>query len=94
MKLSHHILQAISQIEDRLANRIVNELLQKLNENKQCKDTEELLTDKQLCQSLQISISHFYKLKQKHKKSFPLYNFDGATRYKQSEVEQFFKQQE
>jgi len=94
MKLSHHILQAISEIEDRLIKKVVDELFQKLNQSQQCQDSEDLLTDKQLCQNLQISISHFYKLKQRHKKSFPVYNFDGARRYKQSEVEDFFKQQE
>ncbi len=91
MKLSHHILQAINEFEISLADKIVDQLYERLKHEDQNQRGEEFLSDEQLCNCLQISTSHFYKLKNKHKSNFPVYNVGKAKRYKLSEVETFFK---
>ena len=91
MKLSHHILQAINEFETSLSDRITDQLFERLAEVSLNQNDEVLLTDEQLCTHLQISTSHFYKLKKKHKSTFPVYNVGKARRYKLSEVEKFFK---
>jgi len=90
-KLHHHVLKALIELEANLADTIVSKLLQELNTADLSSSREELLTDEQLCNHLQISTSHFYKLKKKHIGTFPVYDFGGAKRYKQSEIEEFFK---
>ena len=91
MKLSHHILQAINEFETSLSDRITDQLFERLAEVSLNQNDEVLLTDEQLCTHLQISTSHFYKLKKKHKSTFPVYNVGKARRYKLLEVEKFFK---
>ena len=90
-KFTHNLLKTVSEFEANLAEAIAVKLLEQLNSMDLVRDREELLTDEQLCNRLQISTSHFYKLKKKYCKAFPMYNIDGAKRYKQSEVESFFK---
>lgn len=90
-KLSHHILKVVQEFEADLAETIVSKLLQELTSANSAETSEQLLIDEQLCEQLQISTAHFYKLKKKHKSTFPVYNIGGAKRYKQSEVESFFK---
>ncbi|MCH7524127.1 MAG: helix-turn-helix domain-containing protein [Bacteroidetes bacterium] len=91
MKLSHLILQAINEFEVSLADKIVDQLFERLKQEDLTQGDEKLLTDEQLCNCLQISTSHFYKLKNKHKSNFPVYNVGKTKRYKLSEVEAFFK---
>ena len=91
MKLSHHILLAINEFESSLANKIVDQLLEQLSKEKFTSNREELLSDEQLCNYLQISTSHFYQLKKKYKSTFPVYTVGKTKRYKLSEVEMFFK---
>lgn len=90
-KLSHYILKVVQEFEADLVDTIVSKLLQELTSADSAETSEQLLTDEQLCSHLQISTSHFYKLKKKYCKTFPVYCLDGAKRYKQSEVENFFK---
>lgn len=91
-KFSHHILKAVNEFESNLADTIVSKLVQELTSVDLTQTREEvLITDIQLCDLLQISTAHFYKIKKKHKSTFPVYNIGGAKRYKQSEVESFFK---
>lgn len=91
-KLQHHILKAVNEFEANLADTIVSKLLQELTSADLTQTREEvLITDIQLCNHLQISTAHFYKLKKKHKSIFPVYDIGGAKRYKLSEVEGFFK---
>lgn len=87
--LYEHLTKLFLEIEIRLANRITGLIIEEINtsENK----LEELLTDKELCKHLKISISHFYKIKKENKK-FPVYDIFGAKRYKIVEIEQYFKQ--
>jgi predicted DNA-binding transcriptional regulator AlpA len=91
MKLSHHILQAINEFETNLTDKIISQLFDKLSQESLTQNDETLLTDEQLCTHLQISSSHFYKLKKRYKSTFPVYNVGKAKRYKLSEVEKFFK---
>jgi predicted DNA-binding transcriptional regulator AlpA len=70
---------------------IVSKLLVQLTSADLPQSREALLTDEQLCTHLQISTSHLYQLKKKHKSTFPVYNVGRAVRYKLSEVESFFK---
>jgi len=91
MNLSHHILQAINEFEINLTERIINQLFDKLSQEKLNQIDEVLLTDEKLCLHLQISTSHFYKLKKKYQSTFPVYNVGKAKRYKLSEVETFFR---
>lgn len=89
--LQYHLLKVFSELENRIAQRIVNVLSDQsivLGENSIL--NEKLLKDVELCEALQISTAHFYKVKRRHK-DFPVYDIDGAKRYKLSEVEQFIK---
>ena len=91
-KLHHHILKAVNEFEANLADTIVSKLLRELTSADLTQAHEEvLITDIQLCDLLQISPAHFYKLKKKYKSTFPVYDIGGAKRYKLSEVESFFK---
>jgi len=90
-KLHHHLLKAASEFEASLSETIVSQLLEKLTTEDLACAHEELLTDEQLCLRLQISTSHFYKLKKKFHSTFPVYDIGGAKRYKLSEVENFFQ---
>ncbi len=89
-QLSHYILKAVSAFEANLVDALASRLLEQLADRDLTPMREEVLTDEQLCERLQISTSHFYKLKKKYK-NFPVIDFGGAKRYKQSEVESFFK---
>lgn len=89
--LQYHLLKVFSELENRIAKRIVNVLSDQsivLGENSI--QSERLLKDVELCEALQISTAHFYKVKRRYK-DFPVYDIDGAKRYKLSEVEQFIK---
>jgi len=91
-KLSHHILKVVQEFGADLADTIASKLLLELTSADLTQTQEEvLITDIQLCNLLQISTAHFYKLKKKHKSTFPVYDIGGAKRYKLSEVESFFK---
>ncbi len=90
-KSSYQILKALSAFEANLVEAMASRLLEQLADRDLAQMCEEVLTDEQLCERLQISTSHFYKLKKKYKSQFPVIDFGGAKRYKQSEVEQFFK---
>ncbi|MBO3096808.1 helix-turn-helix domain-containing protein [Gelidibacter pelagius] len=89
--LQHHVLKVFSELESRIAQRIIDALSQQPNAvTGTLVASENLLKDGQLCEALQISTSHFYKMKKAHR-DFPVYNVHGAKRYKLSEVEQFIK---
>lgn len=89
---SHYFFKFLSQLENRLAEKVLSQLLENSPSFAMTIESKErLLTGDQLCEALQISTSHFYATK-KRNKHFPVYDINGAIRYKQSEVEQFFKQ--
>ncbi|MDG3582958.1 helix-turn-helix transcriptional regulator [Galbibacter pacificus] len=89
-ELTYHLLKIITELEHRIAERVIVSLPD-LPASVVSTHNEKLLKDVELCDLLQISTSHFYKLKKKHK-NFPTHCIGEAKRYKQSEVEHFFKQ--
>ena len=89
--INYHISKIFSELEATIADRIIIGLKAQLAEANSLAVNEKLLKEFELCNLLQISTSHFYKLKKKYCKTFPVYSIDGAKRYKQSEVENFFK---
>ncbi len=88
-QFAKHLLKVFSELEHRIAERVIASLPYSPSSAIQITN-EKLLKDVELCDLLQISTSHFYKLKYKHK-DFPTHSIGGAKRYKQSEVETFFK---
>lgn len=61
--------------------------IQKQNDN----SFQPLLTTEELASSLNVSKSHINKLRKKHQ-NFPVINIDGSIRFRQSEVEAFFRE--
>jgi len=93
--LAYHILKAVEQLETRIADKVATTLLEKMTElDGTLSSTEPFLKDKELCEHLQISTSHFYKIKRANKKIFPVYDLGGSKRYKLGEVACFFKSKE
>lgn len=89
--LQYHLLKVFSELENRIVRRITDALSQDSYAITGTPvERETLLKDVELCEALQISTAHFYKMKKAHK-DFPIYNVCGAKRYKLSEVEQFIK---
>jgi len=89
--LQYHLYKAFSELESRIAQRVVDALSKQSNALVGMPiPSEKLLKDVELCEALQISTAHFYKVKRRHK-DFPVYDIDGAKRYKLSEVEHFIK---
>ena len=87
--LATYLLKVFTELENRITKRVLDGISQALiTANSQT--NEKTLTDAELCEALQISTSHFYKLK-KGKSDFPTYNYGGVKRYKLSEVESYFK---
>ena len=86
--MSYHLSKVLEELKHLFSKEISQVLL--AYPNTLNSSNEKLLKDIELCDLLQISTSHFYKLK-KANADFPVYDFDGAKRYKLSEVEQFFK---
>lgn len=89
--LTYHLTKVFSELEVRIAERVLSLLTEQgsgligtpLGQ-------ERLLTDKQICEHLQISISHFHNFK-KANSDFPSYAIGKNVRYKLSEVEEFLK---
>lgn len=89
--LQYHVLKVFSLLENRIADKVIQVLAEKGHlGNGTPLANEKFLRDVELCEALQISTAHFYKIKKKHK-DFPVIDASGAKRYKLSEVEQFFK---
>lgn len=89
--LYNHFFKFFSELENRIAGKVVSQLMEHSNSFLGTSTNQEnLLKPNELCDALRISTSQFYKVKQAHK-NFPHYDIGGALRYKQSEVEQFIK---
>lgn len=90
--LTYHLTKVFSELELRVAERILSLLTE---QGSGLAGTpvgqEKLLTDKQICEHLQISISHFHNFK-KANPDFPSYPIGKNVRYKLSQVEEFLKQ--
>ncbi|KLT69608.1 helix-turn-helix domain-containing protein [Flavobacterium sp. ABG] len=89
--LFNHFLKLFSELENRIAEKVISQLLEHSNALVGTPaNRENLLKPDELCEALRISSSQFYKIKKAHK-NFPVCNVGGAKRYKLSEVEQFIK---
>lgn len=89
--LTYHLAKVFSELEVRIAERVLSLLTEQgLGQTGTPVGQEKLLTDKQLCEQLQISITHLYNLKKKYH-TFPSHKMGKNVRYKLSEVEEFFK---
>lgn len=88
--LTYHLTKAFSELEVRIAGRVLSLLTEQGIAAGVPTGSEKFLTDKQLCEHLQISISHFHNFKKAHS-DFPSYAIGKNIRYKLSEVEEFLK---
>lgn len=90
-KIDYHLTSLFSEIKNILSEEIINSINQTLKGSpKQDCASPILLTTDELAFNLKVSKSHINKLRKKHK-DFPILNIDGSVRFRQSEVEQFFK---
>ncbi|SUX46622.1 helix-turn-helix transcriptional regulator [Chryseobacterium indoltheticum] len=88
--LAYHLTKVFSELEVRFAERVLSLLVEHGMTAGMSAGSEKLLTDKQICKHLQISISHFHNFKKAHA-DFPSYAIGKNVRYKLSEVEEFIK---
>ncbi|MDR6546684.1 putative DNA-binding transcriptional regulator AlpA [Chryseobacterium rhizosphaerae] len=89
--LAHYLSKVFSELKAGIAEEVIFQLKEQgFGLAGTPVGQEKLLTDKQLCEHLQISISHLYKFK-KANPDFPTYPMDKNVRYKLSEVEEFLK---
>ncbi|NIF07088.1 helix-turn-helix domain-containing protein [Chryseobacterium sp. Tr-659] len=88
--LTYHLIKVFSELEIRIAGRVLSLLTEQGIAAGVPTGSEKFLTDKQLCEHLQISISHFHNFK-KANSNFPSYAIGKNVRYKLSEVEEFLK---
>ncbi|MBF6643426.1 helix-turn-helix domain-containing protein [Chryseobacterium indologenes] len=89
--LAHHLSKVFSELKAGLAEEIIFQLKeQSLGPAGTPVGQEKLLTDKQLCEFLQISTSHLSNFR-KANPDFPSYPIGKNVRFKLSEVEEFLK---
>lgn len=89
--LAHHLSKVFSELKAGLVEEVISQLKEQgFGSAGTPVGQEKLLTDKQLCEHLQISISHFHNFKKAHS-DFPSYAIGKNIRYKLSEVEEFLK---
>lgn len=87
--LAYHLSKVVSELETRIAHRVVTVLSEQFQLAKETSSADEkLMTDDDLCNYLQISSSTFYKLKKKHK-DFPEIRILSTVRYRKSDVDIF-----
>lgn len=90
-KINYHLTSFFSELIQLLAKEVSNSVEELMKRHKQDDNAlKPLLTTDELASSLNISKSHINKLRKKHP-NFPVLNIDGSIRFRQSEVEHFFK---
>ncbi|OPC62415.1 hypothetical protein BAY13_06235 [Elizabethkingia bruuniana] len=87
---TYHLLKFFSELEVRIAERVLSLFTEQGMAAGVLTGSEKFLTDRQVCEHLQISISHFHNFKKAHA-DFPSYAIGKNVRYKLSEVEEFIK---
>lgn len=89
--LTYHLTKVFSELKAEIAEEVISQLKEQgFGLAGTPAGQEKLLTDKQVCEHLQISISHFHNFKKAHN-DFPSYAIGKNIRYKLSEVEEFIK---
>lgn len=89
--LTYHLTKVFSELEVRIAERVLSLMMEKGSGLAGTPvGQEKLLTDKQLCELLQISTSHLSNFR-KANPDFPSLPIGKNVRFKLSEVEEFLK---
>ncbi|MDC8099169.1 helix-turn-helix domain-containing protein [Chryseobacterium rhizosphaerae] len=89
--LQYHLTKVFSELKAGIVEEIISQLKEQgLGFSGTPVGQEKLLTDKQLCELLQISTSHLSNFR-KANPDFPSYAIGKNVRYKLSEVEEFLK---
>lgn len=91
-KINYHLAAFFTEFIELLVKEVSDSMgdflkLQKQNDS----SIQPLLTTEELASSLNVSKSHINKLRKKHQ-NFPVINIDGSIRFRQSEVEAFFRE--
>lgn len=89
-KIDYHLTSLFLEIKSILSEEIIRSINESLSSVRQECNSTSLLTTDELAYQLNVSKSHINKLRKKHK-DFPVLNIDGSVRFRQSEVEEFFK---
>ena len=90
-KINYHLASFLSELTGLLAKEVSASVKELMKLQKQDDSSfQQLLTTDELASSLNVSKSHINKLRKKHP-NFPVLNIDGSVRFRQSEVEHFFK---
>ncbi|MFL9837203.1 helix-turn-helix domain-containing protein [Flavobacterium sp. ST-75] len=90
-KINHHLTNLFLEVKAIISDEIINSVGQSLKiYNSRQNTLQPLLTTDELASCLKVSKSHINKLRKKYK-DFPVLNIDGSIRFRQSEVEEFFK---
>ncbi|PZR21809.1 MAG: hypothetical protein DI539_07200 [Flavobacterium psychrophilum] len=89
-KINYHLATFISELITLLAKEVSGSVKELMKLPKQDDSSLPLLTTDELASALKVSKSHINKLRKKHP-NFPVLNIDGSVRFRQSEVEHFFK---
>jgi predicted DNA-binding transcriptional regulator AlpA len=91
-KINYHLTCLFSELKQIASASISNSIGQALDINKEKSPNcqQALLTTDELAAFLKVSKSHINKLRKKYS-DFPVLNIDGSVRFRQSEVEEFFR---
>jgi len=94
-KLQYHFTQLIeefkAQITEEVATSVVNVLNDSIKLNQGRPENDVYLTSAEVASLFKISRSQLNKLRKKHS-NFPVIKIESAVRFKQSELELFFRQ--
>lgn len=91
---NYHFQKLLHVFKNELAAAVANSVIIGLKhaQNSSPEETEdEFLTVKEVCARFKISKSQIHNLRKKYKKDFPIIRIGNSVRFKQSELETFFK---
>lgn len=91
---NYHFQKFLHVFKDELAAAVANSVMDALKhaQNSSTEGIEdEFLTVKEVCARFKISKSQIHNLRKKYKKDFPVIRIGDSVRFKQSELEIFFK---
>ena len=92
-RLTYHLSELLNELKAQIAEEIATSViasLTSLNSLNSGSQNDKFLTIEEVAELFQISKSHINNLRNEHPE-FPLLKIGESVRYKQSELEQFFK---
>jgi len=89
-KINYHLTALFSEIKHIISTEISNSIKLTIESSRKQVVSQPLLTTDEVAAVLKVSKSHINKLRKKYI-DFPVLNIDGSIRFRQSEVEDFFK---